>query len=154
MKDTDEVQLVGETTKLRCHLYKDQVEDWADALRNPSKSLKRWTCAALPQMRGQFQDTWGFEVLSDTPFAKGLFRVWTAAAKHLLAESGKKYEGMRWYVEPVTYSATIAKEWEIKTIVQWIDQHDDEGDKAYMIRAVGLTGNMLTRGLRQVGIRR
>lgn len=149
----------NDTVCLRCTAYVDEVTSWKAITLNPGKELRKWCVAADPASKQALLDIWGWEELEGSKFqgkfVKGLARVKVSSAEAVLAASGAKRAGARWYVEPVRYRTPLGDRWSQKPVVDWVERGAEEKPMDYTARVLSqAVGLGITRGVRQLGVRR
>ena len=111
-----------------------------------------WCCTRLPNSGS---GPWGWELQPGSQGAqtvvKGLVRIRKGEGIiHILTDSGRSFEGLRCFVDPLKWEDTS---WNRQPFVSWVERLENESDSDYAARTARMATTGIAKGWKQLGMR-
>ena len=146
-----------ETTVLRVKAEKKYCTSkiWTQVTGQPGTVVRKWIIGTAPNCRNSVQDTWGWELQPGSHGAqtvvKGLVRVKKSdALTSLLTASGRSFEGLRIFLDPLKWDDTS---WKDQPFISWVEKLEHESETDYAARVAKMANMGIAKGWKQLGMR-
>ena len=132
---------------------------WQKLQNQPGTFARKWCQGVSPDAASNLMDTWSWEMQpgskGNNSVIKGLIRVKKGVPiGNLLTASGRSFEGLRIFIDPLDRNSTPDEAWGKKPYITWVEQEKRENDSDYATRVARIAANGgVARGWRQLGLR-